>query len=293
MNSLAALGLLLIPFGNVTDLVKKENPWHGFEAKDPVLTVVRAEQISQPQMGKCESWLDALKNIPTGVLIESPEESTSWKAAFAHWEPWNEDDLDAIISCAKAPCKVKLNSAEAGKLKEVTESKRFERFLSLVEARALNYRRTLARPEYEFRGALSDPWALFEGQGFKSPLKKPDEVSLWVSRLDLAPKKMRVQRQLFDRRIALANHHATLWIRDAYTDHYFDGWGEWIDITCDPTLNQVLIVQALIVEFDLLKATDLISLLSKGRMRSVVEEQGGKYLDNQAAQLRLAAQKNK
>src|SRR5256885_12329648 len=39
---------------------------------------------------------------------------------------------------------------------------------------------------------------------------------------------------------------ATLWLRDVYTDHYFDSWGEWSHLTCRGTSKkEIVLIQAL------------------------------------------------
>jgi len=100
-----------------------------------------------------------------------------------------------------------------------------------------------------------------------------------VRRLDFGPGKMRPVRQVLDRRFASSPDEAVVWLRDAYSAHYFDSWGEWIDLSCDPKSRSLVLVQVLLVELDLMKDTDIFSKLGRGKMKSAVEENGSHYLD--------------
>src|SRR5206468_3927654 len=93
------------------------------------------------------------------------------------------------------------------------------------------------------------------------------------------PGKIRALHQVLDQRFKASarRDQATLWIRDVYTDHYFDSWGEWAQVRCES--DGIYLLQALLVDFDLLKKGDIFSGMMKGKMRSTFEENGKIYLE--------------
>jgi hypothetical protein len=277
---LAATGLVLMPFGDVHDLVREQNPWHGFESKDPILWIVRIQEMKSES---CEKWTQALSACIPGTPLASSKSDAAWQGAWKTWEPWQSDDLDDIKDCHDFPCDVKLNRFETSQMKALPEEKRFKKFLDLIVRRSLDYEVTQKRKEYEFPGDPADPWALFQKKGFVSSLTRPAGSKFSIRKLDFAPGKIRTIRQVLDRRFVRDSSglEAVRWVRDAYIDHYFDGWGEWTQISCQNKAEKknVLVVQALVLEVDLLKKTDLVSKMMRGKLKSAIETNGYLYLD--------------
>jgi hypothetical protein len=270
-------GLVLVPQGELAPLVKDGKPWHGFHANDPVLWVARAQV---EENANCAGWLNAMKELPLGARFDPA------KPEWNEWEEWSDEDLDAVKDCDDFPCEVKLNRAEVAEMAKAGEETRKATFLSLVRARVTEALKSGKRKEYEFAGDPVDPWAGFEAAGFKTELKPGEKPELWIRKLNLAPGKFRPFRQILERRDAASATEATMWVRDLYDAHYFDSWGEWMDVRCDPATKRVTIVQAILVELDLLKKHDLFSSIARPRMRSAVQEIGRKYLDRMFENLR-------
>jgi hypothetical protein len=273
----ALAGIVLAGFGNLGDLTQQNNPWRGFKADDFNLASYRAEHVPG---ANCARWLEALVAETRGTRVHAP----GFKDGFATWAPWEGDDLDAVKDCDKYPCDVKLNETEAHEMKAQPKEGRLAEFEKLTSARAEHYYKTGERKEYEFPGDPVDPWAFFEKAGLHSSVKLPQKPDLWIRKFNFDPKKMKTLHQILDLRVARApgGKEATLWLRDAYTDHYFDGWGEWATVVCDPPPAKagVSVIQALFLEVDLLKKTDLFSRIARGKLRGAIEEQGSRYLDD-------------
>jgi hypothetical protein len=273
----AATGLFLAPFGNPQDLTRLSNPWHGFLPRDPVLWVVRIQDVPA---GNCNQWLQAIASAAPGERLELGD--TRSIQLEKSWGPWDEDDINAIKDCDDFPCAVKLNSVEASKLSSSSVEGRQKKYFSVVGERVAQYLRTQERKEYEFSGNPVDPWALLEKHGFVSKSTKPPQPLLYSRKLDFGSGKVQPIRQVLDWRVAKApsGREVTTWMRDAYTDHYFDSWGEWTHFSCSSSKSKTsTVIQVLIVELDLLKKTDLISKIMRGKMKSAIEENGRAYLD--------------
>ena len=316
-------GLILIPFGEVDQRLSKENPWRGFDDSDPPhLVVTRAERFSDIP---CERWIQALESVSKSEGKRLDATQLTWRNLFKEsWEPWKEEEREDLEDCDDLPCKIKLGPQETQVMAATPKKERPEKYLELVEARVQNYSKTQERKEYEFPGQPSDPWARLEGKGFRTALKRPSEPMLYVGRIRLSPGKAKDLHQVLDRRFArgvmaslppasnpspspsvapsatqvgsgsrsvssipVPAQEAILWVRDAYTDHYFDSWGEWHQITCNGTSAEL--VQALFVELDLLKKTDLLSRIGRGKMKSAIQSQGGDHLQRVAELIRARA----
>jgi hypothetical protein len=288
--SVAIAGLVIGSFGTLGDLLGKANPWRGFQADGFNLVVVRSQRVDSAD---CRRWIDALLADGRGKPVVPTDDG--WKDAWRSWEPWVEEDLEAVNECDDFPCDVKLDSSEAAEMKKVPEAARMAKFMALIEARSKRYLKSGERKEYEFAGDPVDTWAYLEKLGFRSQVPRPGKSELWVRKYNLDPKRMKTLHQILDRRAARAKSgsEATLWVRDAYTDHYFDGWGEWATVACDAegkAPRGVTIVHALHLEVDLLKKNDLFSRLARGKLRSAIEEKGGAYLDSVFDRIRDRAQ---
>ena len=187
------------------------------------------------------------------------------------------------------PCDVKLNEAETAQMAASEKSVRLAKFTDLALERVHRYQKTQERKEYEFAGDPMDPWKYFDTLGLKSLLAMPAKQQLELRRVDFFPGRVKTLHQVFDTRISVASdrREATLWRRDAYSDHYFDGWGEWADVSC--AAGTVTVVQAVMLELDLMKKTDLISRLMHSKMRGAAEDNGVIYLTRWFERLRKRA----
>jgi hypothetical protein len=283
--------LTLKSFGPVPALLKEKNPWVGFKDDAAVLTALRAQKAPLKSASACEAWIDALVADRALGRAVGPKPQSEWAKAIQVWAPWSADDVKDIESCDKAPCGVKLSPAEGAQMGAVEPAARRSKFPALVYGRAENYLKSEARKEYEFEGDPVDPWKRFEEMGLKSPLSKPAAPSLLLRRIDFFPGRLKTIHQVIDARVAVSpdRRHATLWRRDVYTDHYFDSWGEWTDVSCFD--GEVTVVQALLLELDLMKKTDLLSRMMRSKMRGAIEDNGEVYLKQAFARLSLRASK--
>jgi hypothetical protein len=284
LQTAAALSaLVLIPFGSLNALLEKSRSWQGFDANGAKLLVVRAEKWDSAISGKkCRDWVVSLLEQKPGT----PLALSSWTQAFhLNWEPWTEEELSGIHDCEAEPCKIKLNPEEVLQMKKVEgKASKLHKYQDLVIQRSEKYFKTGERKEYEFPGKIADPWSQFEAQGLTTDLPRPERGTLWVRKLDFAPGQAKALHQVVDRRVAVSGDRskAVVWIRDAYTDHYFDSWGEWTAIQCEE--KGAWVVQALFLELDLLKKTDLFSKLMRGKLRAEVEAQGQRFLSESLKQ---------
>jgi hypothetical protein len=281
--------LVLTPFGSVeTDLAKK-NPWLGFQSDDPVLTGVRIERT--PVTG-CGVWIQAFINNNRSIRRGRPTSFVN-ETQWSPWFPIEKNEREAIEECHEQPCSVKLNDAEVKQMAETPDNQRFQKYLGLVIDRADAYVKSGARSSYEYSGGISDPWKYFEQNGYKSDLPMPTNASLGLRKLDFHNSRARPIRQLVDRRLAISDDwtKATVWIRDIYTNHYFDSWGEWGNISCDPVQHQVTVVLAVNVEFDVLKNTGLFASISRGSARSSMQTTTEEYLESWWSEIKASAEK--
>ena len=260
--------------GSVPEILQRHNPWHDmvpFPNKESVLIVERAEKISGLD---CSKILKALDHFEPEGKVGSD---------FSAWEPWESKELDEIQSCDDFPCDVKLDQLEVKTMKIASKASRLHKYEALVLARVQKFSETGEKSEYEFPGAIENLFLIFEKMGFKSELKsssKPRQIYRTVS-FGQGTKPI---RQVLERTFSSSPDEALIQIRDAYTNHYFDGWGEWIDVQCHGTETQV--IAALSLELDLLKKHDIFSIISRSKIRSAMEEAGGKYLDRVADMLK-------
>ena len=302
----AASGLTLATFGSVAELIQPDSPWYGFDSDEAALLVVRIEKLAPLE---CRKWLPALVDtLPEGwqeIKVPngkpgSPETKEFLKSFMRGWEPWKPEELAGIRDCDDLPCSVKFNKNEIALLGASSKEERFAKFRDLVFQRVTNYQSSDLRDEFEFPGELLDPWDYLEKRGYVSPMKRPAEKHLGLRKLDLSSGEAKIIRQFLDRR-AVRNTddtQATVWVRDAYNDHYFDSWGEWSHVVCNPQLRAAAsleaplgnyIIQALMIELDLLKKTDLISKLMRGKMRSAFKDNAQIYLDHQFSRIKATA----
>ncbi len=285
MSAIASTELQYAPLGieprPLSALFKEGDVARDFRDKDAVLWLARAQRLPDKD---CAQVAQALVDQVSAPVIAGPV-AKSAEIGFKSWEPWSKKDLEAVSGCDSFPCDVKLNKAETEALAKLPEAKRFDRFTELVQGRSQRYLASGERKEYEFPGDPVDPWAIFAQAGLKNAaVAQPAEPRLHARRVEFGPADdVRVLHQVVDRRAARSadGREAVSWLRDVYTDHYFDSWGEWTGSFCEnaATGKGVLLVQALALELDLLKKTDLISRIARGKMRDTVEKNGRIYLD--------------
>jgi len=247
---------------------------HGKVGDDEALIIaVRGQEIKSTD---CNRWITALINREIGKRT-SPGD-------FTAWAPWTNSEKDAILDCDDMPCKVKLKKNEIVELEKIQEKeKRFEKYLSFVSDRTARYLKDLDRPGYEFPTAPVDPWAYFESVGLHSELAQPQKSKpgvLLERIVDLAPNQLQMTRQILDWVTARNATEGVVWIRDVYTDHYFDTWGEWGQVRCDSAKGTIRVTLAMFFELDMLKKKDFFSMISRGRMRSISETISTQYLDH-------------
>ncbi|MCM2324541.1 MAG: hypothetical protein NDJ90_14880 [Oligoflexia bacterium] len=287
----AAAGILLSPFGELAALPGPAGPasvpWHGFDSSDASrLVLARVEKVS----GACAPWLAAL---PKAVRGEAKGGVTDlrrvrWGTLSAGWNPFNPEELRMILECNRFPCQVKLRREEALQLKSLPPGQRLGRYQKFVEERARQYLEKGIEPAYGDASPSVSPWAYLAGRGLPDVPAEGQRV-LWSRKFNLAPGEMKAVRQLVDVRAEAGPTSATVWLRDAYSDHYFDAWGEWARIDCGPDGKTLTVMQALMVDFDLLKKKGLLSQLSHGKLREAVRDQGRAYLDRTFVRLRILA----
>jgi hypothetical protein len=284
----ATAGLALAPFGAIEERLRGSEPWRGYDARDSYFTLVRAQRW--PLAGgedACRDWMEALRELRHGLPLEP---------AFRAWEPWEAHDTDSVRACREAPCKVKLGRDEGAELGRVAAADRPRRYLEIVSRRAERYRLEGVRPPFEHGVVRTDPWRELEGAGFAfaAPSAPPPTPTIVSRVLDLRNEQVRRIRQVLDQRVdvrppaeAGGAWEGHFWVRDVYSAHYFDVWGERLWLRCDPRAQQARSVHALLVDFDLLRKTDLVTRLARPRLRAGIRDMGARYLDE--AHERLAS----
>lgn len=259
-----------------------------FTAEDPLLFLARTEQRQYASVNECRAQLRKLATLGPGVSITKKEERLSSLAKA--WAPWSSEDDAAIEGCASFPCQVKLSAAEVARLSSREASQRKLEFEKTVLDRLAAYEKTGKRLEYEFPGDPVDPWYwIGKKVGFSFDAFTSGKPEYYARKLvfggESAPERLKPLRQVLDVRRHESADRFSRFVRDAYTAHYFDGWGEWLDAECESGTGRLIFVQTLFVEFDLLKKTDLLSRLSRSRMRQAIEKNGAKYLEAQRDEL--------
>jgi hypothetical protein len=294
-----ASAIVIHPDGKLSTLLDKSNPWRGYQTSNAILAAIRASRV---HVENCAPWTHALINDSRSVRLGMPQ-SASKKDHWSTWFPLEKDEIEAIEECHEQPCDIKLNDAEVAQMASTPKDKRIEKFLSEVQKRGEAYEKNGVRSGYEYKGAISDPWAEFKKLGLTSGLPLPGKPSLGLRKLDFHNDRARPIRQLVDRRAAITakapsktgkakSEEATIWIRDVYSNHYFDSWGEWGDIQCDPDRHEVTATLAVVLEFDVLKNTGILSSISRGSAKSSMRGLMNDYLDQWWSGLKKTAESN-
>jgi hypothetical protein len=270
--------VILVPFGPVDELLKEKSSYQGFNSDDPILEVVDIQKIKLDNLPLCQSELKKLATYHPGLTADHMEQ------AFL---PWTEEDLKAVEGCSRFPCDIKLNAQENARVAGQTPSLRKAEWQKVIQDRVALFLSNGTRQSYLYPGDPLNLWSRFKGMGFSIPVVKSKKSNLQVRRLKFSAEKMRPLRQVLDVHSEISPRSVKIWIQDVYTAHYFDSWGEWHQADCaqDGTL---LLIQSLVVDFDLLRKTDIISSLAKGKMRSGFKRGGHQYLAQIRERLNLA-----
>lgn len=276
-------GLVLVPFGPEGQLLPEpQESWSGFRAESSLLWSARLDRVVRAGRKSCaELWSCVVRSeAQWGVQLSLPWESTLGRAWYLDREP---NEIAGIKRCVRSPCTVKLGRAEVDRLAASSEGDRPVLFHQLVAQRLSQYRASGDRPPYEEgRGRESsnrgDPWLWFETHGYRVPVSASQSLGLWARAFNLDPRRMNTLRQVMDRQ-QWSSEHGTRWTersRDVYSNHYFDAWGEWRELQCSD--RSVRLAQALVMDLDLLKKRDLLSVLGRGEMRRGVKTHAEGYL---------------
>ncbi len=287
------LGLAVLPLVPLDEQLSAGKTWRGFEAKEPILTLVQARRWEGEEAAPldCREWAKVLALLPL--------DTRGWKADGSAWGAWDQKAIEQVNGCVKFPCLVKMNASEVKQLSELPEPKRVEHYVRLMNLRANQYLKDSSRPAFEWPETRTEPWSELEKSGLSSSALRPSLIELVARRLDIAPGQMKPIRQILDRRLRGSPTEASLWVRDVVNDHYFDAWGEWIRVECRPARaaqgsepaipQRVQVTAGLLMEVDHFKHTDLLARLGRPKVRWSVEEYGHQYLTRTLDFLRSAA----
>jgi hypothetical protein len=243
----------------INQLTESSPVWTSFIEEDPVLAVFRVEKI----------YLKAC--MPRAFEVGARSESSL--DARRVWEPFTADERKQVEACDRFPCKVKLNEKEVAALQATPQESRFKRYGELVDARVQEAQTSRIRNGYERKEAALDGWEwLRKKRDFRLPYGS-EKRELVGRRLGLAKKSGYAEvRQIFEQVKWSGPGRSHLWIQDLYTDHYFDSWSEEVDFLCTGADEGVL-TQTVVIELDLLKNTDFLSRMMKGKIRHGVREE--------------------
>lgn len=297
----AASGLVLGTLGSPPESISPDKSWHKFASEDPLLFIGRAIQI--PSL-ECNAWMNALDTEPLGLPMRlGSDEKQDIQLLTQAWSPWKTEEKEIVSDCVSSPCGIKLSPDEVSILAETQgpskiskSSLKLAEYLRMIRVRIQDYLKTEKRRSYEYSEKRFEPWDHFKE--FKTPItaSPSGKHQVWIRKLDFGSDRARPLHQVLDRQSIQAADSVgmTVWIQDVYTDHYFDSWGEWIQVICDsPKKGTLTYVHVLALEFDLLKKTDLISKLARGSMRSGIEKQGSRYLDHQFQRIQSRVKKQR
>ena len=283
-----AFGVLAADEGGweANTLWKAENPRftekgsRTFESNGPMLRSIRVSKRALEAGETCEGLLAGIRARPIGSPFAF--EATN---RFAGWEGFS-DDLEAVEGCDGFPCKVKFNEPESLAIAAKTKSGRLAETLKQVEGRMREYARTARRKGYDLPEDPIDPWKEFVSYGHVLPrtLQKA-KPTFFARKLKFGEGNYRPLRQIFDERTFVEKGRLVRVARDVYTAHYFDGWGEWLEARCSKDGKTLFLLQDLLMEFDLLKNTDLLSRIARPKMRQGVDQESLRYQKEQAARL--------
>ncbi len=240
-----------------------------FESNGPMLRSIRVSKHPVDAGDTCEGMLARIRSHSIGVpfTLDSP-------TRFAGWDGW-PDDIDAAEGCDGFPCKIKFNEPESLAIAAKPKEGRLAETLKQVEARITEYSKSFKRHGYDLPEDPVDPWKLFVSYGHVVPPKlEKAKPTFFARKLKFGEAgSYRPLRQIFDERTFVEKGRLVRISRDVYTAHYFDGWGEWLEARCSKDGKTVYLLQDLLMEFDLLKNTDLFSRIARPKMRQGVDQE--------------------
>jgi hypothetical protein len=226
----------------------------------------------------CASVLERVKKATVGSPFD-PKQG----ARFQPWGSW-DDDRDAVVGCDEFPCKIKFDRAETLAIAAKPSAERLPEVLSKIDARVTAYLASSERKGYDRVEPPLDPWKIFPKHGHVLPPELlAGKPSLFLRKINFGGDVYRPIRQVLDERVFSDAQRVIRISRDIYTAHYFDGWGEWFEARCEQDGKSVLFLHELLLEFDLLKRTDLISKIARPKMRQGVDQESLKYQKARAA----------
>lgn len=251
-----------------------------FESDGPMLRSIRVSKRILNPGEKCDQAIAVIRSYPIG-------ESFTFGNAdrFRGWDNW-ADDIDAVEKCGGFPCKIKFNEPESLAIAARPKEGRLQEMLKQVEARMNEYVKSAHRGGYDLPEDPLDPWKVFASHGHELPsAMSRTKVSFFTRKLRFGEGSYRPLRQVFDERTIEAKGKIIRIARDIYTAHYFDGWGEWLEARCSTDGKELFLLQDVLMEFDLLKNTDIFSRIARPKMRQGVEQESLKYQKIQAERL--------
>ncbi|MBS1963185.1 MAG: hypothetical protein JST04_13295 [Bdellovibrionales bacterium] len=251
-----------------------------FQSNGPMLRSIRVSKRELPAGETCASTLARVRGHSSGPAFEldSP-------GRFAGWDDFS-DDRDAVDGCDGFPCKIKFNEPESLAIAAKPKAERLAEVLRQVENRVRDYAKTFRRKGYDLPEDAIDPWKEFPKHGHEiPPALLKEKPKFFARKLKFGEGNYRPLRQVFDERTLVTKDRLVRISRDVYTAHYFDGWGEWLEVRCAKDGKSVLVLQDLLMEFDLLKNTDFFSRIARPKMRQGVDQESLRYQKEQAERL--------
>lgn len=248
-----------------------------FQSDGPMLRSIRVSKYVLAPSETCEMVLARIRAAPIGDSFVFAKEDR-----FKGWDDWS-DDQEAAENCSGFPCKIKFNEPESLAIAAQPKEGRLAEALKQVEGRITEYEKTARRKGYDLPEDPVDPWKVFASKGHLLPAGFDKTKPVFFARkLKFGEGSYRPLRQIFDERTVEKKGQITRLARDVYTAHYFDGWGEWLEARCSASGKEVLLMQDLLMEFDLLKNTDILSRIARPKMRQGVDEESLNYQKTQA-----------
>lgn len=275
--ALSLLALSITSLWNGDRALFIEKGTRSFESDGPMLRSIRVSKHVLVPGETCLSIFEKIRSHPIGESFEVGKPDR-----FRGWTGW-EDDIDAVEKCGDFPCKIKFNEAETLAVAAKPKEARLEEALKQVEGRIREYEKSSRRAAYDLPGDPVDPWTVFVSRGHEIPAAiSKMKPTFYARKLMFGEGSYRPLRQIFDERRFEEKGRIVRISRDIYTSHYFDGWGEWIEARCSADGKTLFLLQDLLMEFDLLKNTDLFSRIARPKMRQGVEQESLKYQKAQA-----------
>jgi len=273
------------PFGDFSLLDKTAQPFYDWVKDEAVFHTLKIEHV--PFQGKCEGVLKSLSEWrPFSDSYKTGPEG--FEALDKSWAPWSENDMDAITDCDSFPCKIKTNPKETDRVKVAKPDERKRKIFEIISARAVEYLKSRKRFEYDTPGVPLDPWIWLKQHDYPigDALAKLKNPQLYSRIYRFTDSGYRPIRQILDLEMLKSGNRIDWFIKDIYTAHYFDGWGEWIRVECDEQKKDLRFVMSLALDFDLFKNKDILSVLGRPKMKEALSQNTEKYQGLQLSELK-------